>query len=71
MLDREWVGKRVRLTRDVAAAGGTRYHAGSVWVVEGSWRGQFRLRRWGSAKGYLSGVPRFAFEAYAPPSRQS
>lgn len=59
-----FVGKRVRLLREVVLGGGGRHAAGTCWVVAGTWRGKFHLRRWGSGRGAIRLVDRSAFELY-------
>lgn len=43
VLDRDWVGRRVRLKRTIRTNGGTEFHKGRIMEVYGTWRGLFHL----------------------------
>jgi hypothetical protein len=41
----EWVGRKVALVRDLATRGGAKFPCGTVFTVEGHWRGKLHLYR--------------------------
>jgi hypothetical protein len=64
-LCREIVGRRVELTRDVAARGGHLFPAGTRMTVEQTWRGRFRLCIGFASPFFISDVGRWSFRLLA------
>jgi hypothetical protein len=40
---RDWIGRRVRLVREIWTKGGRTYDKGSIWRVESTWRGRYTV----------------------------
>lgn len=59
-LKRDWIGRKVRLTRTVRTHGGDVWRKGSVAVVAGYYRG-FRLNRVRS-RGWITRIQRDTVE---------
>lgn len=67
---RDWIGRRVRLVREIWTKGGRTYDNGSRWMVESTWRGGFVLYSlWTNRLGFkdrVGHVSRTDFEEVIP-----
>lgn len=56
------VGRRVKLNRDIATRGGAVFLKGTVWFIEGTYRGTFELSKTDRGVDYVTRVPRTNFD---------
>lgn len=56
------VGRRVKLNRDIATRGGAVFLKGTVWFIEGTYRGTFELSKTDRGVDYVTRVPRTSFD---------
>ena len=51
----DWIGRTVRLRRDIETKGGVKFQKGEILLVDGHWRGRLELRDPRTTTQYCAG----------------